>query len=562
MLRHFKLILKNMKLVYFWWIFISWCSWFSYEYNFATYSGGVVRNSKAGDGNPVAENSYRHRYWDWGWKTNSRSTDPIHTEQGVLILNDDVMGTSGNVNLGTTLTAWFTIFIFTKNQVSDVFSLYDDDGIDNILELLIDNGKMRVRTIQRYEGAFNSVWYTQNSDSNGDDTTMYEPGWNLLWYVTGGNWNFYSYPHFQTSPKIDTASYYSFHGEGKRGMFGGVKETGSIERELEGIIHSAYFEESRYSDSQIRSNYLPPRSSPFVCDYFTGMFADLTTTDTNDYFPNKLSNYNGNVQTFRNSNSAVLDATNGLPISSGQTYTIENVKATDQRALSVQLWFKGVFSTGQRIVSFSKDGSNKNLYMTRSGSDLVFTTTDSTTVTITFSGALAPIISGAWVYIGMSVGWLGRGDNFMICAYIFQETRYENGKWKWTVVSTNLPPGQTISLDFGPGMNGHIHEVYTSNHLEHFEMFKLFKYTFGIYRYKWFPPSKLQIDPYRSINGWGNGYIMASETSETWDDGNTDNGDGCSSTWTREPLWKCTAEIGPGGSHLCEYMWANGKSVF
>ena len=135
-------------------------------------------------------------------------------------------------------------------------------------------------------------------------------------------------------------------------------------------------------------------------------------------------------------------------------------------------------------MSFSKDGSNKNLYMERSASNLVFSTTDSTTTTITFSGAMAPIVSNEWMFIGMSVGWLGRGDNFMICAYVFQATRYENGECKWTVVSSYLPSGQTISIDFGPGMNGHIHEVYTSNHLEHFEMFKLFKYTFGVYRYK------------------------------------------------------------------------------
>jgi hypothetical protein len=316
--------------------------------------------------------------------------------------------------------------VFTKNQESNIFSLYDPDGNTNILQLLIDNGTMRLRSLKRNQ-ALGIVWYTSNSDSNGSNSNMYEPGWNLICYVTGASWSFYSYPHFSATPNTDTATYYTFHGTGKRGMFGGAKPSGDPIREFEGIIHSAFFKEAYLTNTQIKNNFLPPRLSPFTCDYFTGMFADLTTTDASDYFENKLSNYNGHAQTFKNNPLSVLHPTNGLTISSGQTFTIEQVKVTAQRALSVHLWFKGSFTDGSRIVTFSKDSTNKNLIMSRSGSDFVILTTEATTVTITLSGVIGSIVSTSWVYISASIGWMGRGDNFMICAYVYQATNYDQG---------------------------------------------------------------------------------------------------------------------------------------
>lgn len=93
---------------------------------------------------------------------------------------------------------------------------------------------------------------------------MYEMGWNLICFVSGSNWNFYSYPHFQTPPKTDSASFSGYHGEDFRGMFGGTKDGddgNDITREFNGIIHTVHIKNTEYSTAQIESNWLVPRAS-------------------------------------------------------------------------------------------------------------------------------------------------------------------------------------------------------------------------------------------------------------------------------------------------------------
>jgi len=177
------------------------------------------------------------------------------------------------------------------------------------------------------------------------------------------------------------------------------------------------------------------------------------------------------------------------------------------------------------------------------------------------TNAVTAIDSTSWTYIGLSIGWLSRGDNFKLWAYIFQQnTNYEYGNWVKgiTISSSYVGDGKTFEYRFGPGITGFIKEIYTSDHLEDNYSFQLFKNTFGVFRYNWFA-SDFHIEPYYFDPGWGNGYVLPVDSGEEWDDLNTVNGDGWSSTCKREPLYKCTLLIGVAQTSNCEFMWGNGK---
>ena len=146
----------------------------------------------------------------------------------------------------------------------------------------------------------------------------------------------------------------------------------------------------------------------------------------------------------------------------------------------------------------------------------------------------------------------------MLWGYIYQaSTGYEQGIWiqSVSISSSDFGSGVTLYVQFGSGLNGYLNDVYVVNHLEHFETFKLFKSTFGTDRYHCFD-SSYNTDPHYISNGCGNGYVLPTETSETWDDQNTSSGDGWSSTWKRENLYKWT-NTGTAGISSWTYVWRN-----
>jgi len=135
-------------------------------------------------------------------------------------------------------------------------------------------------------------------------------------------------------------------------------------------------------------------------------------------------------------------------------------------ASSVQFWYKGTFTDNQIFVSLYDPSIVDNLYFTRSGNDIKAKTTHSG-VEVTFSGIISSLNTTDWIFMGMSVGWLSTGTNFMLWAYIYQQTPgYEHGDWSssFTISSTYITNGKTIQYKFGPGLSGSLKEVYTTNH--------------------------------------------------------------------------------------------------
>lgn len=147
----------------------------------------------------------------------------------------------------------------------------------------------------------------------------------------------------------------------------------------------------------------------------------------------------------------------------------------------------------------------------------------------------------------------------MLWAYIFQEnTNYNYGDWVkgFSISTTYFSYGETLEYRFGPGINGFLKEVYTSDHFEDNYSFQLFKDTFGVQRYNWFA-TEYHIEPYYFNEGCGNGYVLPVDSGEEWDDSNNDDSDGCSSTCQRESLYKCTLLIETAQTSYCEFMCKN-----
>lgn len=97
-----------------------------------------------------------------------------------------------------------------------------------------------------------------------------------------------------------------------------------------------------------------------------------------------------------------------------------------------------------------------------------------------------------------------------------------------------------LKASIGPGLVGNVKQVYVTNAMEHLNILKLFKTSFGTTRYNCFA-SEGSKDPHYMLPGCGNGYTLAAESAEQCDDGNLVNNDGCSSTCLREPGYTCTA---------------------
>jgi cysteine-rich repeat protein len=377
---------------------------------------------------------------------------------------------------------------------------------------------------------------------------------------TPSNFNFISFPHFSTSYLFETTARTSYQDMAQFGLnIGGlyVNNTGFV-NSLQGIMHSAFIRQESMMPASIMSMWLVPRSAPnYPCDYFTGMFNDLGT-ETNSEFTNLMCNYQTHSQTMTNFIKAPVDPIDGVSFMPGKRQSIQWVKVTEQRAIGIQFWYKGTFNPSSNIVSITKLASIKNAYLARDSSDLVLRTTQGIPV-VTFSGANGSISGSAWTFIAISVGWLARNDDFVMCGYIYQSGNYDYGdcSTKFTISTTDMGTNDILYVEFGPGLTGNIKETYVTNHLGTPSIFGLFKTSMGVQRYNCFATS-FHIDPHYFASGWGNGYMVAGDASEAWDDLNTVNGDGWDSACNIEPMTVWFSD-GTAGVSACGPSWGNGK---
>ena len=354
---------------------------FAYKYNLSQFSGYPVWNQD--------NSSWSPRFYD-GFK--GVGTGVLKLRQGVMILSGTAISTDdGDIDLQTDGTYWFTVFIFNVNQMSTLYASTSTNSYNSYLNLMINNGKMRIEC-----GNYSNNAYSASPTKETSSSSMYTTGWNLLWYTTSStNFNFYSNPRFSTSVLNEGTSNSIFRNNNYSGVFGGKidNQHSSFSNSFQGIVHAINIQNTAYLPSSIVSSFLVPTSSPYVvCDYFIGMFTNLGVQDASSAFTNVMYNHYSQTQQFTNSLSSTVDTTNGLSFSSGQTQTITSVKVTDQRAIGVQFWVKGSFTNNNQIASIAKSSTSKGAYVARNANDILVKTTYSS-ATVTFPNAIPGLLS-------------------------------------------------------------------------------------------------------------------------------------------------------------------------
>jgi len=194
------------------------------------------------------------------------------------------------------------------------------------LEALHRKTQAWTTTEQNYDWSGGCICPLGNSqESRKSDDDLYEMGWNMVWYITGSDLKFVSFPHFQTPARTDSTSNGNTYAN-NRLMVGGARDSSGIEMELEGIVHSIRIKSVEYTATQIENYWLRPTKSPAIlCDYFTSMFADLGTQDSNKMFYNSMHGHEGHSVTFENNQSNTPNPSNGFRIQSWKKQDIKNV---------------------------------------------------------------------------------------------------------------------------------------------------------------------------------------------------------------------------------------------
>ena len=169
--------------------------------------------------------------------------------------------------------------------------------------------------------------------------------------------------------------------------------------------------------------------------------------------------------------------------------------------------------------------------------------------------------STEWTFIGISIGWTAFTWKYTFWAYIYQgATNIEKGACATGMTISSINDTIPNSYVIGPGLDGYLKSFYITNTIHDVFSFSQFKNTFGQQRFNCFQNS-FNEEPFYINPGWGNGYVLPSETSEGCDDFNTINSDGWNNNWLIQPGFKCT-NTGVAGISSCTPTWRNGNLAY
>jgi hypothetical protein len=226
-----------------------------------------------------------------------------------------------------------------------------------------------------------------------------------------------SFPHFSDSDGVsEKYSNNGYHSSNNHGAIIGSAYSiipRSVTDSFQGIIHSIFIKSGAMTTQEIKSEWITPRdSSNILCDYFIGHFPALNTHTTGS-FKNTMYGYASQNQALTNSNSATIDVTDGINFNSGDLQTITGITVTDQRAIGVQMWFKGTFADNDKIIGFETVSGPPLVYFERVGNDIKVSQPFSD-LEIVFSSAVTSVAANRWTLFGLSAGWMARSNNYMI----------------------------------------------------------------------------------------------------------------------------------------------------
>ena len=109
------------------------------------------------------------------------------------------------------------------------------------------------------------------------------------------------------------------------------------------------------------------------------------------------------------------------------------------------------------------------MYLERSGTDMIFGSSYST-ITSTLTNALNTITTTSEVFIAMSVQYMARNTDYMLCIYISQTSSgytYSDCIDSITIGTSVLSDGGSLTIDLGPGLSGHVKSLHISHVHEH-----------------------------------------------------------------------------------------------
>ena len=130
-------------------------------------------------------------------------------------------------------------------------------------------------------------------------------------------------------------------------------------------------------------------------------------------FKNSMFGYNSQNGVFTNSISATVDTTNGLAFSPGDTQSITGITGTLQKAVGVRLWFKGGFSGNSDFLVLHTSATGDFATMKTQGNNIEATQMFSSSK-VTFTSAKSSLTSSSWIMIGLSAGYVARGNQFIM----------------------------------------------------------------------------------------------------------------------------------------------------
>lgn len=142
------------------------------------------------------------------------------------------------------------------------------------------------------------------------------------------------------------------------------------------------------------------------------MFPSLGVQNSTSYFKNLMEGYGGQAQWLRNQ-GYLLDTSEGALLAVNQTLSVQNIKATIERAVGIQFWFKGSLTDTYQLVALRKNSTVDFARITRNGNDVVIRSSY-TAATATLSYAASSNSPTKWTLIGLTVGWMTTADQFIL----------------------------------------------------------------------------------------------------------------------------------------------------
>ena len=555
----------------------------SYHYLFYKNLGGsTIKNelSVQNNGKPQWNNKYhddRRVLYDGTRQLGDLGNPPEWTDLGVMFREQSALRTpsSGHslvTNPPYTIIIW--VYVLIIEQESCLFGKVNIDNYDrNNIGYYLNQGRLMIRTSKwrNWRNRRNLGDHRQLNDCydeathNSTSSSMYGLGWNLISFTENSSGiklrSANNFGSFISESKTVSLNYNSEN----HAILGAWRNDWTLYDSPKAIIHTLWIMDSDLTDTDLEA-YIAPRSGcTGTWDYYVGMYKDLTAYNSSNVFLNSINLISSESSisiTFKH-NGCTLES-DGLYIPSDKKIELKDRNYDSWPAVTYHLWFKGTIdsqssaSTSEYFMYLHAGGGERPAYLARVGNDIIFNSKETSDSHSTLSGVFTND-NNDWMLLGISMGWLGDNskDDHVICAYFYQSGNTEASDWLFTDNSysgSKFREGEEAKFKI-ENLQGHVKELYVLDYVQFPYLFSKYQSTDAIDRYHCRTDNQYYTDPGHIWNGCPN-YVTLAGESDTCDDGNTDNNDGCASDWTNENLFSWSPNS--IGVSVCAPSWGDG----